>query len=288
MTTDLQTVRSQRAHRSEPALAPWTLVQEPSYSVPRGWANAFASEHAVAHRFPPAGIDPREATVIGGICSLFAGDAEMIRKKEVRFAGVADFAAWVDTWYPRCDQVWNTVGVPPEGVKKVVYVVEDSIFARRIAGWTGLAAADLQRVLRVVHMARGEQAVRDHLQRHGWAGELVPVYTSAIEREHAVALRIWERCMGRSFPERDREMALVALMYTGFWSDVLGLREPVVLYEPDDHMSFPEGAPSWMRQWFMDNPYGSAGVNSNLGILGYRGFHKSGRPTRQLPHWQLR
>lgn len=265
----------------------WTMVRQAVTDMPQQWANSFAKQFLLGHQFPQTGLDPNKTTVIGGICSLFTGDSEAIRKNEVTFSSIAEFDAWIRSWYPRKDQVWNTVGAPPKTVSRIFYVVEDSLFAARVAKWTGLPVAELEYIFRAVHQELGAPAVREHLAAYGWYGELTPVYTSQIKKEHELALRIWERMMGNNFRAKDRDMAMVALMYTSLWPEVLGIACPVVIYEPHDHMYFPEFAPHFMREWFFQNQYGAKGVNKDLGILGYQGYQCNGQSSRPLPHWAV-
>lgn len=269
------------------AFLPWTLAQQAISSIPQNWNNTFGKNNILGHQFPEKGIDPNVATVIGGICSLFTGESEAIRKGVVTFANVEDFKNWIFSWYPRKDQVFNVVGTPPKAVKKIYYVVEDSIFARRTAKWTNLPVGELEEIFYEVHKQKGVTEVEKHLALSGWKGELIPIYTSKIVKEHTTALKIWERLMGKRCQPNDRDISLITLMYTGLWADVLGIYEPVVIYEPEDHMSFSENVPGFIRNWFNKNQYGKDGINRNVGIIGCKGYHQNGESTRRLRYDEL-
>ncbi len=266
---------------------PWTLAHKALKAIPESWNNAFGKSHIIGHQFRKEGFDPNCTTVVGGICSLFTGESESIRKREITFGSCEDFRTWIYSWYPRIDQIFNTVGVPPKAVRKITYVVEDSIFARRVSKWTSLPAEELKCIFHEVHKEKGVELVKKHLQSFGWKGEVTPIYTSEIEKEHSVALKIWERMMGKKCQPNDRDIALIALMYTGLWADVLGLSNQSVIYEPEDHMSFTENVPGYIQAWFQKNTYGEEGINKNVGIIGYRGYAKNGEPTRRLRYDEL-
>ena len=97
-------------------------------------------------------------------------------------------------------------------------VCEDSVWARRIAKWTGFDANEIQAILRSVHSQRGHGKLRNWLNLMGYEGAPVQVvYTSDLERELEVGLCILERLLNTRFQSQRRDMAKVALMYTSIW-----------------------------------------------------------------------
>jgi len=103
----------------------------------------------------------------------------------------------------------------------------------------------------------------------GYRGEISAVYTSDLEAEMNVALRIWERILGFTFRTCDRDYAKVELMYTGFWLDILDIKSSALIYEAAAKMILK----GWLRldEWFKIHKFGT-GVNQNLGIIGYLPF----------------
>lgn len=212
------------------------------------------------------GFNPGLTTWLGGICSIFTEDGEQIRTKRAGFRTVADFAQWLGAWYPRLDQIHDTVGIPPGNAKEVVYVVEDSIFGRRIAGWTGLPAEELTQVFRAIHETQGKRTIERWLRNYGYKGKVTVVYTSDLETELELALRIWERALVQPFPARKRDWAKVEMMYTPIWPSILGISKAIVA-EPCHHGT--------------KLPWGMFGNGlSQIGFLPYWG---SAGTTRNLP-----
>lgn len=179
-------------------------------------------------------FDPATTTWIGGVCSIFTGDGESIRTGEVSFSNLDEFYAWLASWYPRLDQVHDTVGIPPKGCQQVVYVVEDSIFGRRLARWTKLPAEELARALRSIHQEYGAGVIQRWLANYGYTGKVEVVYTSDLEVQLELALGIWEREMGRKVPRPERDQMKIELMYTPVWLSILGLTKGLIC-EPFHH-----------------------------------------------------
>ena len=179
-------------------------------------------------------FSPHTAVWLGGICSLFTGDGETLRRGERTFANVEEFGRWMGSWYPRLDQIHDCMAVPPRACRRAIYVVEDSIWGRRVAGWTGLPIDEISQILKTVHQTVGEKAIRGWLHAYGYNGPVEVVYTSEIEKELDLALRIWERQLGKSFRPSKRDWAKVELMSTPLWLDVLGVEQGIVA-EPAHH-----------------------------------------------------
>lgn len=248
-------------------------VQEPNETTPDFWKTS-STNKLLTLRFPQElGIDsPLNAahtTVLGGMCLLTTIDMKKMSKKEMTFDNVSQFKDWFQSWYPRIDQIHDTVGTPPNICKKVVYVSEDSFFADRISNYTGLDKNDVQSVLRDTHETQGHTTLKRYLKNQGFKGEVEVVYTSDIDRELDVALKIWERTLGTHFRGGDRNFAKVELMYTGFWLDILNLQNPSVIFEAANKFILK----GWLglEDWFKNQKYGT-GVNKNLGIAGYLPF----------------
>lgn len=267
-------------------LAPetWTKATDVATLVPSFWNGPTAGK-IIGLKFPEnfgpgLKLDPNKATILGGICSIYTGDMEQIRKKELTFKNETGFLDWMLSWYPRIDQVHNTVGIPPKNCSEIAYVCEDSLFGRRLAKYTGLNEISLSRIIKDVHEKQGHRIVCNWLESFGYRGTVNVIYTSDIEKEMEIGLRFWERSLGFTFTSRERDGAKVKMMYTGIWLDILGITGPAVIYEPADHMYLENFF--CLKNWFQENNYGS-GINKNLGIAGFLPFWLSSGLSRTLP-----
>lgn len=216
------------------------------------------------------GFKPEDTTWLGGICSLFTADGERIRKKETTFTNESAFDAWLRSWYPRLDQVHDTVGVPPASAKGVVYVVEDSIFGRRVANWTGLNADDLSKIFKNVHEEHGGPAIEKWLRNYGYQGSVNCVYTSELEKDLDLSLRIWERSLGKPFSPNKRDWAKVEMMYTPLWPSILGLSKAIIA-EPCHH----------------GTKLPSATFGNGLSQVGFLPYWGETGTTRNLPYTEV-
>lgn len=217
----------------------------------------------------PIPIDPNKTTVLGGMCLVNTVEMKEIYSSKITFGSESDFERWYASWYPRIDQIHDAVGAPPKLCQKVIYVSEDSFFAGRLASYTGLDKLKIQTILRKVHENQGHPVLVRYLQALGYSKEVTCIFTSDIEAKLETALRMWERILNHTFRTCDRDFAKVELMYTGFWLDVLGIRDSAVIYEPVSKMILR----GWVKldPWFKQYPYGN-GINRNLGIIGYLPF----------------
>jgi len=242
-------------------------------SLPVFWKSQSANKILVAQfpaNFgPKQSFDPNLTVVLGGMCLLNTIDMKRISRKEIAFESVQDFRQWYSSWYPRIDQVHDAVGVPPSVCQNVIYTVEDSFFADRLSAYTGLDRDGISCVLHDVHEKQGHSVLTKYLKCLGYKGNVSIVYTSEIETELSLALRIWERLLGSAFRTCDRNFAKVELMYTGFWPDILEIKSSAIIYEAASKMILK----GWLKleNWFSVNKYGE-GVNRNLGIAGYLPF----------------
>lgn len=241
--------------------------------LPNFWKSQSANKLLIA-RFPTnfgpkQSLDPNLTVVLGGMCLLNTIDMKRISRKEITFASVEDFREWFLAWYPRIDQIHDAIGVPPSICQNVVYTVEDSFFADRLSTYTGLDRDGIRVVLHDVHQKQGHPVLVNYLKCLGYKGKVSIVYTSNVDAELNLSLRIWERLLGSTFRACDRNFAKVELMYTGLWLDVLELKSSAVIYEAASKMILK----GWLKleNWFGANEYGQ-GVNQNLGIAGYLPF----------------
>jgi len=217
-------------------------------------------------------LDPNRFTWIGGICSLFTADSDQIRKKKLTFKTEESFREWIMSWYPRVDQVHDCVGIPPRSCKRVVYIVEDSIWAKRVAKWTGLNGEKIAQIFQEVHQTQGAPVIQRWLHNYGFRGQVDVVYSSSVERELELALRIWERQTGKNIRPADRDFAKVELMYTPLWLDILGIDRGCIC-EPIHHMDVPPHLSGFAKVF----------DRSHLYQMGFLPFWCSAGPTRLLP-----
>lgn len=211
-------------------------------------------------------FDPNKTTILGGMCLLTTIDMKQIAKKERVFDSVSDFESWIKSWYPRIDQIHDTAGTPPTLCKRLIYVSEDSFFADRISSYTRFPKNDVQRILHNVHEQQGHPTLIQYLRNQGYKGEVDVIYTSDIEEELDLGLRIWERFLGSKFRSCDRNYAKVELMYTGLWPEIINLETSTLIFEAASKMILK----GWLRleDWFNTYNYGE-GLNKNLGVIGY-------------------
>lgn len=259
-------------------MLPWNCVGN-AISTPN-WHGATSIK--VLGGVLPEMLDLAKTTVLGGICPIFTGDEKEMREKG--FTTVAEFGAWIESWYPRLDQIHDTIGIPSK-VGGVIYVCEDSLFGRKLQRMLGLDAEEVSKIIRSVHENQGHPIICRWLQQWGYHGPVEVVYTSDLESELGMGVRIWKRIGG--FKPKDQDYLKVVLMYTAFWPDVLGIKGPAVVYEPANHTNHRE-LPKEVRPWFRDNPYGSEGsLNAQLGLVGYLPFWSARGHTRKLPRTEV-
>lgn len=294
----------------------WVFSKEPNFPfTPDSWTKVIDAttiflpewksptyNKMLGHKLP-ANLDINKTTILGGICSIFTAETEQMRKKELIFKDINGFEKWIYSWYPRIDQIHDTVGIPPKLCSKIIYVCEDSLFAKRISVHTGLPKDELQQILKEVHTKQGHPVLCNWLKSFGYSGSIEVVYTSDLQKELKTGVRIWERISGVSFKNKYQEFACVKLMYTAIWLDILGVKDFGVIYEPANHMyqlGIKElgvicGSVDHMYQahglkdWFANNKFG-VGFNHNLGIIGYLPFWTAKGisrflPLEQLPHY---
>jgi hypothetical protein len=252
-------------------------------SLPNSWQKGSGSKLVSWEISPDWQIDT--VTAIGGMCSIFSGDEAEIRAKN--FRNIAEFREWIRTWYPRIDQVHDAVGVPPKGTKQVLYVCEDSLFGRKVARWSGLDPIAVGEEIREIHEERGRVIIQRWLEQGGYKGQVKVVYTSDVEPALDVGLRYWERLSGICFQAKERDRAKVQLMYTPFWADILGLQEPIVIYEPILHHGVAWDWKKEVREWEIRNPYARAGFCEQMGFAGYMPFTTAAGVSRTLPMSQV-
>lgn len=223
------------------------------------------------HRgFNPSELRGGSRVWLGGMCSLFTGDSEHIRRQQVTFQSVDDFYAWMANWYPRLDQIHDTLGVPPGDCQRAVYVVEDSMFARRLAKWTGLDAQELAHAIRSLHEGYGAGVIRRWLENYRYRGQVEVVYTSDLDHDLELALGIWEGEMSQTVSPSDRDRMKVELMYTPVWLRILGLKSGLIS-EPFHHGGM---LPHYHR-------------SNGLGFAGFLPYWTANGSTRLLPYDQV-
>lgn len=258
----------------------WTKVVDVTTSPLSGWQSPTYNK-ILGHKLP-ADLDINKTTVLGGICSIYTAETECIRNKELTFKDIDDFERWIYSWYPRIDQIHDTVGIPPKLCKKIIYVCEDSLFAKRLAMHTGLHKDQLQRILKEVHVKQGHPVLCNWLKSFGYSGNIEVVYTSDLEKELRVGVKFWERLLGFHFQNRYQEFAKVELMHTAIWLDILGIKNFGVIYEPINHMSQPNN----LKDWAINHKFG-VGFNHNLGVIGYLPLWNANGLSRVLPLEQV-
>lgn len=254
----------------------WTKVIDAENTFLPEW-NSPSYNKVLGHKLP-SNLDLGKTTIIGGICSIFTAEAELIRNKELVFENIEDFEKWIYSWYPRIDQIHDVVGIPPKLCRKIIYVCEDSLFAQRIYLHTKLPREQLQKVLKEVHIKQGHPVLCNWLKHFGYNGLVEVVYTSDLDKELNVGVKFWERLLGGHF--QNKYQACAELMYTAIWLDILKIKNVGVIYEPANHMYYTQ--PKFFENWAINNKMG-VGFNHNLGIISYFPFWSASGLSRLLP-----
>lgn len=282
-------------------LTTWAMSQPSSDEFdPRNWGKAVESNIILPklfsgptsnkilgvklNHFNNNGLDLNNTIILGGMCLLSRNDMKKIYRKEITFESLQNFETWFRSWYPRIDQIHDTVGVPPKSCKRIIYVVEDSFFSERLANQTGFDRLSIEKILRETHQFQGDKILKKWLSSFGYRDSLDVVYTSQIDRELNISLKIWERLLGFQFRSCDNEFAKVEMMYTGFWLDILGINTSAIIYEPGSKFV----SKGWIhtKDWLNQNQYGY-GVNKNLGIAGYIPFISSGKELGSVSYEEV-
>jgi hypothetical protein len=262
----------------------WTRVPDNHNNIPTFW-NGPTANKILGIKLPKnfgqgLSLDPNNTTILGGMCLINTVEMKNIFSKNIKFKSIDEFASWFSAWYPRLDQLHDAVGIPPKFCRNVVYTSEDSFFANRLSSYTGLEKEAIQKVLKEVHRHQGHIILKKYLENYGYKGDLTVVYTSEIETELKLSLKIWERLINSRFRSSDRDFAKVELMYTGLWLDILGINSATI-YEPASKMILK----GWLKlqNWVTEQAYGT-NLNHNLGIVGYLPFLTNQGDGSVLPY----
>lgn len=206
----------------------------------------------------------------GGVCLIYTGEWNKIKNGTMHFRNEEQFELWLRSWYPRVDQVHDTIGVPSNACKQLFYVVEDSIWARRIAQYTGLDAHDLSAILRNVHEGQGRPVISRWLRRFGYKGNSEVIYSSDIESALDICIRQYERARGKRVKLADKDDTKVALMgSTSILFDITGVES---------------GAFAIPIRYFVDMLEGHSFPARGLFHIGYLPYWGSDGPTRLQPN----
>jgi len=226
---------------------------------------------------------PGTYATIGGMCLVYTGDLESIRKGVVpdtgeRITSARQVVGWVYRALPRVDQIIDSVG--PSGNATTAVVFEDNMFAQLLAGASGFDDSASVLLFEETMRGMGESSVP---KINAWlsasAGRDVrikPVYTSDIWPQ--IKAQVRELAKETSAELLSRRQAPVDLMYTSRWGELLRgegyIEEPnVMCIEPFRHFqeraSQQTGTPPYLTGYFRRNPWGGEGTNSNFVAVGY-------------------
>ncbi len=274
--------------RATGSLRPWILTElsKQGYS----WPVAPAGVHEVLYddeRYGAMGRRalfykgnkddfPSEPVMVGGMCCLYTGDAEEIRKGKIKFSEEDDLGAWMFDWYPRMDQLDGTIGIPPQNCKRAVYIVEDSTWAAKIIPWikehskVEFDLSTVASIFRRVHDVLGKPAIENWLRMHGYEGSIELIYTSDVESEYQQLIKRVGDKRGKTISRDSEGSTRVALLYDAAWLKIVGVDpKQAVIMEPANHIYYEEG--------LLD---GSEGMHK----VGYLPFWNNDGPTRHLPY----
>jgi hypothetical protein len=226
----------------------------------------------------PSGLKIESTVVLGTFCPLLPGDLLDLIRHRRDLSDIVKLERWMSSWFPRFDQIRETVGTPPPGAKRVVYVVEDSLWARRMSTFVDILPAEIAPLLKDLLSYRGAPAIERWLRDGGFKGTIEPVYTSNLERELETGLQAFETFTGIDC-RGNRDHAKSQLRYTGIWPKILGISGTAVVLEPADHGFESSG----FKSWALTAPYGGPGVNSELGVIHTLPAASATGPSRELP-----
>jgi hypothetical protein len=265
------------AGRADTVALPTTLSEKGTLPLESRWY-AKGRGNVIISAEIPREFNTDKAVVLGGVCSLFPGDVRelIVNRRELGTPGTLE--GWLRSWYPRFDQVRDTVGTPPAAAKRVVYVVEDSLWARRIGSIVDLPPSDIAPLLKDLHTSRGAPAIERWLREGGFKGTIEVVYTSTLDRELEIGLKAFE-CFTGADCRDNRDRAKIQLMYTGLWPRLLGISGQAVVFEPADH-GFESSA---FKEFGKGAPYGKPGANSEIGFIRTMPAASADGPSRDLP-----
>jgi hypothetical protein len=265
------------AGRADTVALPTTLPEKGTLPLESRWYDKGRGNVIISAEIPRE-FNTDKAVVLGGVCSLFPGDVRelIVNRRELGTPGALE--GWLRSWYPRFDQVRDTVGTPPAAAKRVVYVVEDSLWARRIGSIVDLPPSDIAPLLKDLHTSRGAPAIERWLREGGFKGTIEVVYTSILDRELEIGLKAFE-CFTGADCRDNRDRAKIQLMYTGLWPRLLGISGQAVVFEPADH-GFESSA---FKEFGKGAPYGKPGANSEIGFIRTMPAASADGPSRDLP-----
>lgn len=240
-------------------------------------------------------IIPEGHIVLGGICSIYTAESMALRE-ELNFSSIRTFVGgleeWIYGWYPRLDQIHDTVGIPPKNTRKIIYVCEDSFFARRLAQNPRikdnhvLDRPDRERALckifQEVHEKQGHPVLVNWLRRHGYSGDVEVIYTSRLSKEINAMLRLWKRKYNHGSKFSDSFDMAVKMMYTPYWLDILGYDHGTI-YEPAPYMKIDKGLYDYSALLGIFNKTWEEFDSGDLTFMGYLPFWSSKGWTRNLP-----
>ncbi len=243
------------------------------YEIPNMFRSSFSNK--LIGGYLPSGFgsgqyDLSKVTIVGGICLLTTADMKSIYQKHEGyvFSDVKHFKEWYSSWYPRIDQLHDSVGFI-NNTKEIVYIAEDIFFAKRISLYTGLNVRDISEVLREVHLSQGHPTLCRYLNNYGYRGKVRCIFISEIESELNIAFKAWSRFLNIQVKESDVDFTKVEIMYTNLWLDVLDISDFGLIYEPSTKLE--------IRPWLdtskelSKNNIGN-GFNRSLATLSYIPF----------------
>lgn len=219
------------------------------------WCNKYVNE-----------LDPNTTTVIGGICATKATSLKEMDRLSINT--IEDFEKWHLSWYPRIDQLHDSIGIPPKSCKNVVYVFEDLTHADRIVNIRKhFDVHSVRQILKDAHLKQGQKSIENWLKNFGYNGKVSVVFLSDIEKEIDLGIRIASKL---GFKKADKNKQIRKLMYTSLWSTVLGIGGNALIYEPIHYIQ---------RHFTVYN-----NMLDNIGIMSYIPYISGNFTLDEIPH----
>lgn len=211
-------------------------------------------------------LDPNTTTVIGGICGTKSTSLKNMEDNHIDT--IDKFKKWHLSWYPRIDQIHDSVGIPPRTCKNLIYVFEDNSHADRIINirknWDFL---EVKEILREAHIKHGQKVLENWLRFHGYQGNISFIFLSELEKEIELGIRIATKF---GLKNESKHKQIRKLMYTSIWPSVLGVKKDALIYEPIHYIS---------RHY---NKYNS--ILDEVGILSYLPYLSCNYLLDEIPH----
>ncbi len=207
---------------------PYLFSQEFIRPTNNSWLKSPTGEKVIWCNKNTDKLDPNTTTIIGGICATKATSLQEMDILDIRT--INEFEGWHASWYPRIDQIHDSIGIPPKSCRNIVYVFEDITHADRIVNIRkNFNTNDVIQILRNTHLKQGQGVLENWLRFFGYRGNISFVFLSDIQKEVDLGIKISSKF---GLKKIDKNKQVRKLMYTSLWPAILGISGDALIYEP--------------------------------------------------------